>query len=175
MTNTHSGNHRRIPNVSDEQQIDRALQKLKPQFGWIKGMKSLAIQTKDSSEIRYSYNDCMIRKFLLSLMEFQKESRSLERLLINKDDIQTDFLDWFMTGPTVKSFVLQRSNFWLEHPHTVLFHERFRELEHLANISFTHRLEFLTELKYVLGRCGEDIQVFPFLFIFTLTDLYLYN
>ena len=151
-------------NVSDERQIDMALQKLKPKFGWMKGMKSLAIQTKDSSEICYSYHDCMIRKLLLFLMEIQKESRSLERLLINKYVIQVsnfqDFLDWFLTGPSVKSFVLPRSDFWEDNPLTVLDHERFRKLEQLANITFSHRLEHLSELKYVHGECGEDIQVF---------------
>lgn len=160
----------RSNNLEDEEKIDTALKKLKPLLEWMKKLKSLAIIRKDSSDSYYHHHFYIIKWLLFFLKGIQKESRSLERLIINKDDIQTYnfrvFLDWFMAGTSVKSFALLESYFWERNPLNILNHERFRHLEQLANITFSHRLENLTELKYVHGRCGNDIQViFPYYYI----------
>jgi len=160
---SNTGNSRYSIDIDDEFKIDRALKKLKPQFRWMKTLKSLAILRRDCYQHHHYY---IIRKLFNFLKAIQKESRSLERLTINKDDLQAYnfrvFLEWFMAGPSIKSFVLIECYFWEKNPLTLLNHERFRELEQLAHIAFTHRLEHLTKLKYVHGRCGDNIQVFPY-------------
>ena len=145
----------------DKKKIDMALKKLKPQFGWMIKLKSLAILRSDSHD---SYHYYIIKQLLFFLKEIQNESRSLERLIIvKKDHIPNNyciFLEWFMTGPSVKSFALLESYFWENNSLTILDHERFRELEQLAHITFSHRLEHLYKLKFVHGHCINDIQVF---------------
>ncbi len=158
----------------DELKIDLAIiNKLQPQLGWMKNLKSLAVISKDSSDCFcqrfyqgfYHHHWYTILKLFMFLKEIQKESRSLERLFINREDIHwydgRVCLEWFMSGPSVKSFSLLESYFLEGEPLTELFnHKRFRELEQLGHITFSHRLEYLTKLKYVHGRCGDDIQVF---------------
>ncbi len=146
----------------------------------MKTLKSLAIFRRDSYDRYYHLHSCIIRKLLVFLKRIQQDSRSLERLIINNEDDIYDsilnhadnfgvFLEWFMTGSLVKSFALHpENNFWENHSLTLLDHERFRELEQLVNITFSNRLENLTELKSVRGRCGDDIQVFLNYYLFLL-------
>ena len=156
----------------DELKIDLALDKLQPQLGWMKNLKSLAIISVFSYDRFYHHHSYTIQKLLMFLMKIQKESRSLEKLFISRD-LSYDFNDclaWFMAGPSVKSFALLNSYFLRGNPLTVglLNHERFRELEQLAHITFSHRLEYLTELTYVHGRCGDNIQVLLYKIFFYL-------
>jgi len=160
----------RINHFEDEKKIDMAFKKLEPQFGWMKTLESLAILRRDSADSYRHLHYHTIQKLLFFIKEIQKDSRSLERLIINnKDDLRNFvmnhadnfpvFLEWFMTGRSVKSFALLENYFWKNNSLTILDHERFRELEQLADITFSHRLEHLTKLKFVRGNCGNDIQV----------------
>jgi len=148
--------------------FNAALAELLPHLGWMKTLKSLTILRNDSSEIFHNHHYFFIRKLLLFVSQIQKESlgllevNSLERLCITKCVTRVnqfgDFLESFMSGPSVKSFVWLRNDFWIINPLELLDHERFRLLEQLGHITFS-RLEYLPELSYIHGECKGDIKV----------------
>lgn len=61
----------------------------------------------------------------------------------------------FMTGPTIKSIVLEEVYSLIPFELEV---ELYRHLEHLAGIAF-RRLDYLPELTYFRGYCQNDEEV----------------
>jgi len=90
------------------------------------------------------FEDAFMDEFLDRICEIQGWEFDLERLWAT----QECDLDW-MNGPTVKSFAMPHESWGYNFD--VLQHERFRKLEHLADIEFD-RFEHQTELKYLRGR-----------------------
>lgn len=139
------------------------LEELKPYFGWMKALKSLVILGGPSDVTQ----DNFIKDFILNDWVVIE---SLERLWV------TPFVDNEVVrrcGPigsmtnTVKS-AMSDTNLWesLSDPDN----QRFRQLEHLANVYFyqvDRGLDHLPNLKYISGECNYDakVQYFPYPFL----------
>lgn len=140
----------------DEEKTEEARTELLPHLGWMKTLKSLVILRGNSF---YYQEDFFIQEFLFWLKEVQGGSLiNLERFWIEEYYLIIQLEDDYMKGPLVKSFVLPEEAFWDGSPQ-VLDHERFKQLEHLANSIF-FPLEQLSNLKYIRGKCElGDVQV----------------
>ena len=81
---------------------------------------------------------------------------------MNYESLDDYGLEGVIGGSTVKSIVTQFSDVDLSADSCVLYDDRFRHLEHLADIPFDYLedgLEQLTELKYVRGECMSSTEV----------------
>ena len=134
------------------------LEELEPYFYWMKGLKSLVILSSPSDVVQ----DSFIKDFILN---DRIVIESLERLwvtpLVDYEVLQKCGRIGLMTN-TVKSAL---SNCYLWNSLSDSDDERFRQLEHLANIYFyqvDRGLDHLPNLKYISGECNYDTKVHYF-------------
>ena len=151
---------------TDEEEVDDEVIKgeMLPYLTWMQRLKSLVILLGSHSQ-SYVMDDST-REFTFNWLP-DLQADSLERLWVTTS-MDYDWLDDYglecvIGGSTVKSIVTQFSDVDLSADSCVLYDDRFRHLEHLADIPFDYLedgLEQLTELKYVRGECMSSTEVF---------------
>ena len=151
---------------TDEEEVDGEVIKreLLPHLTWMQRLKSLVILLGSHSQS--GVWDDSTREFIFNWLP-DLQADSLERLWVTTS-MDYDWLDDYglegvIGGSTVKSIVMQFSDVNLSADSCVLYDDRFRHLEHLADTPFDYLedgLEQLTELKYVRGECMSSTEVF---------------
>ena len=110
---------------------------------------------KRSSHSRDLEGQSHLIKFFLALAMLPiSKLDSLERLWVDETLFTEEMIVEkganYLPAPAVKSIVLPRQIFWANRHLFLVENERYRNLEHLADVIFS-RFDQLTNLKYIRG------------------------
>lgn len=120
------------------------------------------------------FRDYFTETFLYWVRIIQGGRFHLERLWTTEEEYElyssptgVSSLVELMDGPIVKSFAMPKECWDDENVITLNQEERFKSLEHLAEIDVYYRdiepFENLTELKYIRGECDVEVNIIIFI------------
>lgn len=159
----------RFANIEDIRTslFNETLRVLRPRLDWTNTLRSLVIlRSRAQSNCRYE-GEQLITAFLNFITWPSRNNQhgsftALERLWVDEERFTSRRVNQmgenYLLAPTVKSIVLREESSMIEYPF-VLNNERFRHLEHLADVIIS-RFERLADLKYIRGMVVNLLVIF---------------